>query len=192
MNRRARTIELLTAHRPADSVESRHRERMLDLIEHPADVFSRCRFDPGHFTVSALVLSTSEASLLMVFHTGLQRWLQPGGHVEPSDVELQAAARREVVEETGLPDEALADVRGGAFDLDVHAIPRSANEPGHLHYDVRFSFRARSTVLGPATDPHGVRWVPLEEAAHLNPEPAMNRILKKLALQPTIDSLEER
>ena len=108
-------IELLTGHRPADSVESEYRGQMLDLIENHGDPFSRSRFDPGHFTVSALVLPPDGSSLLMIFHTKLGRWLQPGGHVEPSDADLQAAARREVVEETGLPDEAFEDGSGAAL-----------------------------------------------------------------------------
>jgi len=181
-------IELLTGHRPADSVESEYQGQMLDLIENHGDPFSRSRFDPGHFTVSALVLPPDGSSLLMIFHTKLGRWLQPGGHVEPSDADLRAAARREVVEETGLPDEAFEDGSGAAFDLDIHAIPRNEIEPGHLHFDLRFRFRAGSTELGPADDRHGVRWVGLDEAVELNPEPAMKRILKKLATQPTIDS----
>jgi 8-oxo-dGTP pyrophosphatase MutT (NUDIX family) len=181
-------IELLTAHRPADSVESKYRGQMLGLIESPGDSFLRSRFDPGHFTVSAFVLPPDGSSLLMIFHAKLGRWLQPGGHVEPSDSNLQTAARREVVEETGLPDEAFEDGSGAPFDLDIHAIPRNETEPGHLHFDLRFQFRARSTVLGPADDRHGARWVGLNEAFELNPEPATKRILRKLAAQPTIES----
>ena len=93
-----------------------------------------------------------------------------------------------MVEETGLPDGSFENASGAAFDLDIHPIPQNAIEPGHLHFDLRFLFRARSTMLGRADDPHGVRWVGLDEAIELNPEPAMTRIQRKLAAQPTLDS----
>ena len=104
MNRRALLSELLTAYSPDDAVESEYRQRMLDLVDSDGDPFSRSRFDPGHFTVSAFVLAPDRSSLLMIFHAKLERWLQPGGHVEPSDTCLHTAARREVVEETGLTE----------------------------------------------------------------------------------------
>jgi 8-oxo-dGTP pyrophosphatase MutT (NUDIX family) len=191
LDRRAQLVELLTAHSPADSVESAFRERMLALAASHDDPFARARFDPGHFTVSAFVLSPEGGSLLMIFHTKLDRWLQPGGHVEPSDATLRAAARREVLEETGIADEAFDDEPGMAFDLDIHAIPRNETEPGHLHHDLRFLFRVRSATAGHTGNRDDVRWVRLDESTALNPEPAMKRIAKKLAVRPTIESQEE-
>lgn len=191
MNRRALLSELLTAYSPDGAIESDYLRRMFDLAGSDADPFSRSRFDPGHFTVSAFVLSPDRSSLLMIFHEKLGRWLQPGGHVEPSDTSLLAAARREVVEETGLPEAALEEGLAAPFDLDIHAIPQNPIEPAHLHHDLRFLFSLRSTPAARAADPHDVRWVALDQATALNPEPAMKRILKKLAVRPAIECQEE-
>lgn len=127
----------------------------------------------------------------MILHEKLGRWLQPGGHVEPSDSTFQAAARREVVEETGVPEAVLGGGSDAAFDLDIHVIPKNEIEPAHLHHDLRFVFRARSMPAGSAGGRGDVRWVGLDQATALNPEPAMKRVLKKLAARPTIESQEE-
>jgi len=111
--------------------------------------------------------------------------------VEPADTCLHTAARREVVEETGLTEAALEDGLAAPFDLDIHAIPQNPIEPAHLHHDLRFLFSARSMPAARAAGPHDVRWVELDQAITLNPEPAMKRILKKLAVWPAIPSQEE-
>ena len=78
------------------------RARLLSLLrEHPRPL-ERTSYDPGHVTASGLVLSPDGSSVLLVLHRRLGRWLQPGGHLEPGDPDIAAAARREVREETGL------------------------------------------------------------------------------------------
>jgi 8-oxo-dGTP pyrophosphatase MutT (NUDIX family) len=152
---------LLLAHRPLDEREQAALRQMLELIESPGDPFRRDRFDPGHFTASAFVLAPERDALLEVHHAKLGRWLQPGGHVEPEDESIAAAARREVLEETGLADlEAMAGVPA-PYDLDVHLIPAHRAEPAHLHFDVRFLFLSRSRDAQAGPEARAIRWQPL-------------------------------
>ena len=156
---------------------------MLELLESPGDPFARDRFDPGHFTASAFVLAPDTDDLLMIRHARLERWLQPGGHVDPGDADLTAAARREVREETGLEDLSAVPGLDAPLDLDVHAIPARSDQPRHLHLDVRFAFRAAARALTPATDAKAAAWVGAAEATRLNREPAMRRVLDKLTVR---------
>src|SRR4051812_12468557 len=110
---------MLAAYVACDATESIHLERMRHLAAQPGDVFSRSHFVPGHFTASAFILSPDRKALLLIHHLKLDRWLQPGGHVEADDVDVLAAARREVEKEVGLPAD-LPLFRPGLFDLDIH------------------------------------------------------------------------
>jgi 8-oxo-dGTP pyrophosphatase MutT (NUDIX family) len=55
-----------------------------------------------HHTASAVVIDTSTAQVLLVFHKAMQRWVFPGGHVDKGEVLYHQAAWREVEEETGV------------------------------------------------------------------------------------------
>lgn len=151
---------------------------MLGLLEARADVFSRAHLDPGHFTASAFVLCPEGRRLLMIHHAKLGRWLQPGGHVEPSDVSLHAAAEREAKEETGVVG--LEPWSPGIFDLDIHLIGASTREGAHSHFDVRYAFRARGEALRASAEVRGARWVELDKVRELNPEESVVRCVERL------------
>src|SRR4029079_732480 len=69
-----------------------------------------------HFTVAVFVVDAGR--VLLHFHRKLGKWLPPGGNIE--DTELpDDAARREVLEETGLHVRLL-----GRRGLDVEAPPQ--------------------------------------------------------------------
>ena len=167
---------MLEGYAPSAGEERAHVE-MLVLAEEPGDVLSRYHYTPGHFTASGFVTSVNRDLLLLVFHERLGRWLQPGGHIEPEDVDLWVAVRREITEETGL--RRLAAIGDGAFDLDVHDIPAAQGEPAHRHYDVRFLFAAE----GDAFAGDGIRdvaWVPIDEVSDFATDRSLLRAASKL------------
>src|SRR5699024_12883336 len=55
----------------------------------------------------ALPISEQDNRVLMLHHNILKRYLQPGGHIEPSDQNPLMAAKRELVEETQIDAENL-------------------------------------------------------------------------------------
>jgi 8-oxo-dGTP pyrophosphatase MutT (NUDIX family) len=136
----------------------------------PGQIFHRKNF-AGHVTASGFVLSPDGKKLAVVRHKFLERYLQPGGHVEESDENVLAAALREIREETGIRSCRYLPFDSDhllPIDIDTHEIPANPKkcEPKHFHHDFRFLFRAESEV-----DPKGERdgeapwiWRPLEEA----------------------------
>jgi 8-oxo-dGTP pyrophosphatase MutT (NUDIX family) len=155
---------------------------MAVLARSPGDVLSSMHFDPGHFTASGFVTDPTNTRMLVIHHRRLDRWLQPGGHVEPTDPTLLAAAVREVLEETGVavvaPD--AGNEVPGLFDVDIHRIPASASSPRHLHHDLRFRFVAEEITPVAGAEVLDARWVTLDELGALTGERSMLRPARRL------------
>ena len=167
----------LLAYAPSDAREAQHRARMLELLVSPG-AFSRAHFVPGHFTASAFVLSPARDALLLILHKKLGLWLQPGGHVEPGDLSLGAAARREVLEEVGI---ALAEQQEPAlFDVDVHVIPPHKLDPAHEHFDVRYCFVAPQLDFLASSEVVRAEWVALARIEQRTSDVSVLRAVEKL------------
>ncbi len=178
MTQRTALAAWLGGYSPSDARERGFLRDMLALLDSPGDPFTRSHFVPGHFTASAFILSPDRQSVLLIFHSKLARWLQPGGHVAPEDVDVLAAARREVAEEVALSNVTLA--HDGLFDIDVHDIPPLRGEPAHQHFDVRFLFVAPSLTMSAGSDATAARWLPLSNLVQNTTDESVLRALRKL------------
>ena len=128
----AEAVHTLTAWSAPDEQQARLRERFLDLLrEHPDSV--RADHPGRHLTASVLVVDAAAQRVLLCLHGRVGAWLQVGGHLEPDDPTLLAAALREATEETGIPALTLHPV---PIHLDIHPIRCRHGESEH--YDVRF------------------------------------------------------
>jgi 8-oxo-dGTP pyrophosphatase MutT (NUDIX family) len=134
--------------------EEKERLQLLqDFLRDTSDrsqVFHRKNF-AGHITASGFVLSPNGKKLALVWHKFLNRYLQPGGHVEETDQTVLAAALREIREETDIESCQYLPFHSDPelpIDIDTHEIPANPkkNEPTHFHHDFRFLFRAEREV----------------------------------------------
>ena len=173
--------EQLSGYQPANATEVAFVERMLELSRAP-EACGRSHFAPGHFTASAFVLSPDRRDLVLIHHKKLGIWVQPGGHVEPSDEDLMGAARREVLEEVGLGELVPLTVAGASpvFDVDIHVIPARKADPAHEHFDVRFAFVAQTRELVHSEEVADLRWVPLADVGLLGTDESVLRAVSKL------------
>jgi coenzyme F420-0:L-glutamate ligase len=109
----------------------------------------------GHLTASAVVVDPSRKAVLLTLHPRMGRWLQVGGHCEPEDATLLAAASREALEESGIRGLRLRDTPIG---LHVHPITCSLGVPTR-HFDVRFAAVAPPGVAAEQSDESlDLRW----------------------------------
>lgn len=152
------------------------------LITDQADPFDRTYYDPGHITASAIVLSPDGESVVLVSHTRVGLWIQPGGHVEHDDSTLVDAARREVKEETGIT---LPKTKSPSLvRVDVHEIPPFKNEPSHLHHDMTFGFRTDTRQIDTCGDSEW-GWCEVFDLTQWNVEPALQKSIRRAqALHP--------
>ena len=170
--------QLLDRHHPASDTEAEHLDRMRALLVAGNDALGREHYEPGHFTASAFVLSPDLSELLLIFHGKLLRWLQPGGHIDPEDVDVVSAALREVREETGLQE--VSVVGDGLLDVDVHEIPARGQAPSHEHFDVRILLRAGTRSVQAGSDAQGARWVALGDVANIESDESVTRAVARI------------
>jgi ADP-ribose pyrophosphatase YjhB (NUDIX family) len=118
------------------------------------------------FTVSVFIVRG--ATVLLVDHKQLRKWLPVGGHIDPGE-DPEQAAYRETQEESGLEIELVGDKPAGEFEgtkllvapayLDVHDIVGEHKHLGMIYFARALSGEARLA----AAEHNGIRWFSAEE-----------------------------
>ncbi|MFE9688739.1 NUDIX hydrolase [Micromonospora sp. NPDC005806] len=157
-----------------------NRDRTLELLAAGPVAMSRGH-RPGHVTASALVLDATGERVLLCLHGKFRRWVQLGGHCEPGDRTLAAAALREAGEESGI---AGLVVDPTPIDVDIHPV---SCQGGSLHYDVRFAVLAPPGATERVSDEsEALGWFPPDRL----PEPLADGTVQLVA--PALAALARR
>jgi 8-oxo-dGTP pyrophosphatase MutT (NUDIX family) len=177
---RAGLVALLEAHARRWPEDAERAARIVTFIGAHDDCLLRT-CPPGHLTGSAWILSPDHASVLLVRHRKLGRWLQPGGHAD-GEADLFRVALREAREETAL--RSFTTLPGGdppkPLDLDIHEIPAHGGEPAHLHLDVRYLLVATPGEVPRASEEStAVRWVRRERLVDYSDEESLHRMERR-------------
>ncbi|MFD7532073.1 NUDIX hydrolase [Streptomyces sp. NPDC059849] len=152
-------VLVLKGYESPDPAQGELRQVYLDhLAQHPDGMWKAC--GTGHLTASALVVDPERGRVLLTLHRKLRMWLQMGGHCEPQDESLAAAALREATEESGITG--LTLLGGGPVRLDRHPIPA----PCHWHLDVQYTALAPAGATEQISEESlDLRWFAYDEVA---------------------------
>ncbi|MGW4871609.1 NUDIX hydrolase [Streptomyces chartreusis] len=141
--------------------EELRRTYLEHLETHPDGMWKAC--GDGHITASALVIDPSRGRVLLTLHKKLRMWLQMGGHCEPADETLAAAALREATEESGVAG--LSLLPAGPVRLDRHHTPCA------WHLDVQYAALAPAGAVEAISDESlDLRWFAYDEVAEVADE----------------------
>lgn len=135
------------------------------LLTQGGDFTSRRNF-PLHVTVGALLVRDGE--ILLVEHLAYKILLQPGGHLEPSDLTLVDGAVRELAEETGIDPGTVVCVSDVPAYIEYGPVPArpAKDEPEHFHLDFGYAFATAAGDVGRIQESEvgSAEWYPLEVA----------------------------
>lgn len=121
------------------------------------------------FTVATFVVH--QARVLLLLHRKLNRWLPPGGHINPNEIPDEAAVR-EVWEEAGIAVELMGEralpVSNPRQLVRPEGIQVEQIAPGHEHIDLVYLARpVGSAILARNHESLHIGWFSWQEAQAL-------------------------
>jgi len=178
-------INLLNSYLILFPEESERQKLLIEYLESHEDdeLIDWNNFD-GHIVAGGFIYAKEENKFLVLYHNDLKMFLYPGGHVDNDDVNTLFAAKREILEETGinnLEQLKVSDDELMPIDIDTHKIGYNErlNLPEHYHFDFRYLFVVEKIqyIKTDVEEMAGYKWISLDE---LTNDPNYGKVATKI------------
>ena len=182
-NTRMNLYDDIKNYKPVNEQEARDQLQMLRFIKHNPDYLER-ENQIAHVTTSIWTINKDCTKTLMVYHNIYNSWSWIGGHADGME-DLRAVALRELQEETGVQNAALASEEIFSLEsltVDGH-VRKGIYVPSHLHLNVTYLAVAdeNEELRVNEDENQAVKWWTFEEALKASTEPwFVEHIYKKL------------
>jgi 8-oxo-dGTP diphosphatase len=173
---------------PLDALESQHRREALAWVDSGAPLFriEKPATPPQHL-VSYFAVVDGE-SILLVDHKNAQLWLPPGGHVEPGEHPRDTVIR-EIREELGF-----APAHPIESPLMVTCTATVGLTAGHTDVSLWYVIHAakNQAMTYDAHEFSGIKWFGYSEAPVDRSDPHLERFMRKLRSNNSLERTRER
>lgn len=158
---------------PSSMQEEQDKLGMLSYLEEYQDDIFR-ENERGHITVSSFIINKEHTKTLFAYHKIFDSFAWIGGHLEKEDESLFMAAKRELIEETGLRH--FSSLLASIFSLETLGcqghMKKGTWVSSHIHFNVTFLFEAdESEELTVKEDENtGFKWILFDDVKNVSNE----------------------
>lgn len=165
--------------------EKKRQSTILNYLQKHTDgeIIDWNNFD-GHIVAGGFVYAKCENEFLVLYHSDLEMYLYPGGHINPDDKNPLHAAKREIKEETGLDNLKQLKLSKNELipiDIDTHTISynKRLKLPEHYHFEFRYLFmiNKKEDIKIDREEMSNYKWISFEE---LGNDSNYGRIINKI------------
>jgi 8-oxo-dGTP diphosphatase len=173
---------------PLDALELQHRNEALAWVDSGAPLFRTAKpATPPQHLVSYFAVVDGE-SMLLVDHKNAQLWLPPGGHVEQGE-HPRATVAREIREELGF-----APAHEIASPLMVTCTTTVGLTSGHTDVSLWYVVNATrdQSMTYDVQEFGGIRWFGFSETPLNRSDPHLERFIRKLRSNKSLERMRGR
>lgn len=131
----------IKAYEPTCDSELQDKKEFIWLLENYQEKAFLRENSFGHITASSIIVDKTRQYMLMCFHNIYKSWAWLGGHAD-GECNLEALARKEAKEETGIEDLKLLEPNFSSIEIlavDPH-YKKGKYVSSHLHYNVTYLY----------------------------------------------------
>lgn len=158
---------------PIDEIETLHQREALSWIDSNSLLFrlKKPNIPEKHLVSYCVVIDNEHKKILLVDHKKAERWLPPGGHVEPGETPFMTA-QRELYEELGLH---LEPMQSAPLFLSITETTGLTIKHTDVTLWYVFYFDSNTPIVFDTEEFHSIRWFFLDELSQIKSDPHIER-----------------